>query len=223
MLRRALVVAACLRLGSPARNVPAPTRSSRRPRRPPFSGKLRPDILGISADSTAELRTHRLRIVLQGTRRRQDRYPAAEIRRHRDQLHRGAEFQRSLRRETDRRGALEQLLLARERQPRLFHRTQPHLRGGPAADQGRHGQAGHGQIRRRRPSSVISISITSIAKARSSPSARSTRIAAALDAIDKPLDPRIALKLNGETGRGSCVAVVKRIAGQGKNARRHAG
>ena len=33
---------------------------------------------------------------------------------------------------------------------------------------------------------------------------------AAIDAIDKPLDPRIAVKLNGETVRGSCVAVVKR-------------
>ena len=34
----------------------------------------------------------------------------------------------------------------------------------------------------------------------------------ALDAIDKPLEPRMALKLNAESGRGrgSCVAVVKR-------------
>lgn len=36
--------------------------------------------------------------------------------------------------------------------------------------------------------------------------------ALALEAIDKPLDPRMALKLNAESGRGrgSCVAVVKR-------------
>jgi hypothetical protein len=34
--------------------------------------------------------------------------------------------------------------------------------------------------------------------------------AMAVEAIDKPLDPRAALKLNGETIRGSCVAVVKR-------------
>jgi hypothetical protein len=34
--------------------------------------------------------------------------------------------------------------------------------------------------------------------------------ATALEAIDKPLDPRAAVKLNGETVRGSCVAVVKR-------------
>ena len=36
--------------------------------------------------------------------------------------------------------------------------------------------------------------------------------ALALDAIDKPLEPRMALKLNAESGRGrgSCVAVVKR-------------
>ncbi|MEZ5819862.1 MAG: hypothetical protein AB7I42_03380 [Bradyrhizobium sp.] len=36
--------------------------------------------------------------------------------------------------------------------------------------------------------------------------------ALALDAIDKPLDPRMALKLNSDRGRGrgSCVAVVKR-------------
>jgi hypothetical protein len=34
--------------------------------------------------------------------------------------------------------------------------------------------------------------------------------ATAIDAIDKPLDPKTALKLNGDTVRGSCVAVVKR-------------
>ena len=32
----------------------------------------------------------------------------------------------------------------------------------------------------------------------------------ALDAIDRPLDPRAAIKLNGTNGQGSCVAVVKR-------------
>jgi hypothetical protein len=32
----------------------------------------------------------------------------------------------------------------------------------------------------------------------------------ALDAIDRPLDPRAAIKLNGANGQGSCVAVVKR-------------
>ena len=32
----------------------------------------------------------------------------------------------------------------------------------------------------------------------------------ALETIDKPLDPRAALKLNGDNGRGSCVAVIKR-------------
>jgi len=34
--------------------------------------------------------------------------------------------------------------------------------------------------------------------------------ATALEAIDRPLDPRTALKLNDGNGRGSCVAVVKR-------------
>jgi len=34
--------------------------------------------------------------------------------------------------------------------------------------------------------------------------------ATALDAIDRPLDPRAAIKLNDANGRGSCVAVVKR-------------
>ena len=34
--------------------------------------------------------------------------------------------------------------------------------------------------------------------------------ATALDAIDRPLDPRAAVKLNGANGQGSCVAVVKR-------------
>ena len=40
--------------------------------------------------------------------------------------------------------------------------------------------------------------------------------AIAVDAIDKPLDPRAALKLNGETIRGSCVAVVKRAQAKEK-------
>ena len=34
--------------------------------------------------------------------------------------------------------------------------------------------------------------------------------ATALDALDKPLDPRVAVKLNGPNGQGSCVAGVKR-------------
>ena len=35
--------------------------------------------------------------------------------------------------------------------------------------------------------------------------------AAALEAIDRPLDPRLALKLNDGNGRGSCVAIVKHV------------
>lgn len=34
--------------------------------------------------------------------------------------------------------------------------------------------------------------------------------ATALDAIDRPLDPRAAIKLDGANGHGSCVAAVKR-------------
>jgi len=41
--------------------------------------------------------------------------------------------------------------------------------------------------------------------------------ATALDAIDKPLDPKAALKLNGDTVRGSCVAVVKRAPTKAKD------
>ena len=40
--------------------------------------------------------------------------------------------------------------------------------------------------------------------------------ATAIEAIDKPLDPRAAVKLNGETVRGSCVAVVKRAQAKAK-------
>lgn len=40
--------------------------------------------------------------------------------------------------------------------------------------------------------------------------------ATALDAIDKPLDPKAAVKLNGDTVRGSCVAVVKRAQARAK-------
>ena len=39
----------------------------------------------------------------------------------------------------------------------------------------------------------------------------------ALEAIDKPLDPRAAVKLNGDTVRGSCVAVVKRAQTKAKD------
>jgi len=40
--------------------------------------------------------------------------------------------------------------------------------------------------------------------------------ATALEAIGKPLDPRMALKLNADSGRGSCVAVVKRASAKDK-------
>ena len=40
--------------------------------------------------------------------------------------------------------------------------------------------------------------------------------ATALEAIGKPLDPRAAVKLNGDTVRGSCVAVVKRAQAKAK-------
>lgn len=40
--------------------------------------------------------------------------------------------------------------------------------------------------------------------------------ATAIEAIDKPLDPKTALKLNGDTVRGSCVAVVKRAQAKEK-------
>ena len=40
--------------------------------------------------------------------------------------------------------------------------------------------------------------------------------ATALDAIDKPLDPRTALKLNAASGRGSCVAAMKRTLARDK-------
>jgi hypothetical protein len=37
------------------------------------------------------------------------------------------------------------------------------------------------------------------------------KAATALDAIDRPLDPKAAIKLNGSDGKGSCVAVMKRL------------
>jgi hypothetical protein len=39
----------------------------------------------------------------------------------------------------------------------------------------------------------------------------------ALEAIDKPLDPKAAVKLNGDTVRGSCVAVAKRAPTRAKD------
>lgn len=41
--------------------------------------------------------------------------------------------------------------------------------------------------------------------------------ATALEAVDRPLDPKTALKLNDSNGRGSCVAVVKRALAKEKN------
>ena len=41
--------------------------------------------------------------------------------------------------------------------------------------------------------------------------------ATALEAVAKPLDPRTAIKLNAATGRGSCVAAVKRVQGKDKS------
>ena len=40
--------------------------------------------------------------------------------------------------------------------------------------------------------------------------------ATALESINKPLDPRAAVKLNGDTVRGSCVAVIKRAQTKAK-------
>lgn len=40
---------------------------------------------------------------------------------------------------------------------------------------------------------------------------------AAAEAVDRPLDPKMALKLNDSNGRGSCVAVVKRSLTKEKN------
>jgi hypothetical protein len=41
--------------------------------------------------------------------------------------------------------------------------------------------------------------------------------ATALEAVDRPLDPKTALKLNDSNGKGSCVAVVKRSLAKEKN------
>jgi hypothetical protein len=41
--------------------------------------------------------------------------------------------------------------------------------------------------------------------------------ATALDAIDRPLDPRVAIKLNGPDGQGSCVAGMKRSRAKEKS------
>ncbi len=41
--------------------------------------------------------------------------------------------------------------------------------------------------------------------------------ATALEAVDRPLDPKTALKLNDSNGRGSCVAVVKRSLARERN------
>ena len=81
MLRRALV--SCSPWGRPpCPRRPWPTTSSRsRPRRR-SPAKLRPDILGISTDSTAESARAVFDALLQGPCRRQDRHPAAETRRH---------------------------------------------------------------------------------------------------------------------------------------------
>ena len=74
----------------------------------------------------------------------------------------GADVQRCLPAPPDRRSAVGQLLLACQRQPRLFHRTQPDFREGPAAGQGRDDQASDGQIRRadhrRRSASLLHLS-----------------------------------------------------------------
>ena len=43
------------------------------------------------------------------------------------------------------------------------------------------------------------------------------REATALDAIDRPLDPRAAIKLDGASGQGSCVASVKRSQAREKS------
>ena len=159
MLRRALIVLvavgpAALPATSLAYDIKpkTPETAFSKKAAPGYSGHLR-GLLGCS-------RTGDLRIVVQGTR--QGGHSGAEIRRYRPQLYRRADFHPSLRPETDRRSAFEQLLVACQRQPRLFRRPKPDLCAGPAAFQGRDGQAGHGQIRRpdhrRKPAPLLFLS-----------------------------------------------------------------
>ena len=122
-----------------------------------FSGKLRPDILGISTESTAESARAVFDSLFKG---RTDTKTDIQ-----QQKLGGASYVAALNFslpagcETEWRDALDQLLLARERQPRLFRRAQSDLRAGPAAVEGRHDQGSHGQIRRahhrRRSASVL--------------------------------------------------------------------
>ena len=111
-----------------------------------FSGKLRPDILGISTESNAESARAIFDSLFKG--RTDTKTDIQQQKFGRRQLRRCVEFQPPRRFETERRDALDQLLLARERQPRLFRGAQSDLRPGPAAVEGRHDQGSHGQIRR---------------------------------------------------------------------------
>ena len=160
------------------------------------------------------VRPRGLRGALQGQRRCQGRHPATETRRWR-QLRLGREFQPARRPQADRRTAFGQLHRTGERQPRLFHRPQSDFLTRPAAGQSRHDQGDHGQIRRahhrRRPAPLLHLP-----RGLGDFVGTKYKEATALDAIDKPLDPRAAVKLNGDTVRGSCVAVVKRAQAKAK-------
>ena len=175
MLRHALVsmLAMSLVVG-PAALPAASLADDIKPKAPEtaFSGKLRPDILGISTESNAEFARAVFDSLFKG--RTDSKTDIQQQKFGERQLCRCAELQPSRQRETERRDALDQLLLARERQPRLFHRAESDLRAGPAAVQGRHDQGSHGQIRRahhrRRSASLLHLP-----QARSCPSAASTR------------------------------------------------
>ena len=178
-----------------------------------FSAKLHPDILGISSDTSAEAARAILESFFKG-RANAKGHPAAEIRQHRDQLHHLAQLQSSRRP-----GQNGEVLSGSFSSPASANRaylvarnlTFAEDRQPTKADMVKEVMGKYGA-----PTIVGDQHLYYIYRAGSIVSAGTKyRDAMAIDAIDKPLDPR-PLKLNGETIRGSCVAVVKRAQAKEK-------
>ena len=109
-----------------------------------FAAKMRPDILGISTDSTAESARAIFESAFKGrvdtkTDIQQQKFGIKAV-----SYIAALTFDFPSAPETDRRSAFEQLLLARERKSRLFHHPKPDVCARPAAVQDRDDKTGHG-------------------------------------------------------------------------------
>ena len=208
MLLRALLVVAALGTALPAACLAAEVK----PKTPDsaFAGKLRPDILGISADSTADAARGAFEAALKGRADSKTEIGQGKIGSSSTGYIATLNFSVPL-------GAKQsgEVLVAGFSSPasenRVFFVSRT-LNFTEAEQPARADMIKQVMDKYGTPTIVGDQHLYYIYRGNSivSVGGKFNKPALALEAIDKPLDPRMALKLNADSGRGSCVAVVKR-------------